>query len=198
MIKIPRLFKLSKTRNPEVGVSANSHVTNLVVPEGGWVPMGHTLEGSYVVLSLKTGQLVTLRANDLRIDKLRVWLGREACKASTVYDTELQEEVENGQALTEARTPNYSAKSPDSCSKPRLPAKPRSLRSSLTSARRCMLTASQWQTSTGLRGVRHAPRGLPLRRSTGTRQPARHGRAGARCRVGCRLRSPPGSEGKIS
>ena len=95
-------FKPSKIRNPELSVAAKSHIASLVVPEGGWVPMGHTLEGSYVVLSLKTGQLVTLRANDLRIDKLRVWLGREACKASTVYDTELQEEVENGQALTEA------------------------------------------------------------------------------------------------
>ena len=87
---------------PEKSIAAAARVTNLVVPEGGWVPMGHTLEGSYVVLSLKTGQLVTLRANDLRIDKLRVWLGREACKANTVYDTELQEEVENGHALTEA------------------------------------------------------------------------------------------------
>ena len=102
MMNIFNLFKPSKIRNPELGVAAAVDVANLVVPEGGWVPMGHTLEGSYVVLSLKTGQLVTLRANDLRIDKLRVWLGREACKASTVYDTELQEEVENGQALTEA------------------------------------------------------------------------------------------------
>lgn len=102
MKNIFSFFKPSKIRNPELGVATNSHVANLVVPEGGWEPMGHTLEGSYVVLSLKTGQLVTLRANDLRIDKLRVWLGREACKAGTVYDTELQEEVENGQALTDA------------------------------------------------------------------------------------------------
>ena len=64
--------------------------------------MGHTLEGSYVVLSLKTGQLVTLRANDLSISKLQVWLGRDACKASTVYDTELQKEVEEGRVVIDA------------------------------------------------------------------------------------------------
>lgn len=102
MMNIFNIFKPSKIRNPELGVAAAVDVANLVVPEGGWVPMGHTLEGSYVVLSLKTGQLVTLRANDLRIGKLQVWLGREACKASTVYDTELQAEVEEAQALTEA------------------------------------------------------------------------------------------------
>ena len=102
MKNIFNLFKPSKIRTPELGVATNSHVANLVVPEGGWVPMGHNQEGSYNVLSLKTGRHVTLCANDLRIDKLRVWLGREACKAGTVYDTELQKEVENGKALAEA------------------------------------------------------------------------------------------------
>ncbi|WP_031407703.1 hypothetical protein [Thiomonas sp. FB-Cd] len=91
-----------KIPSPEKRIATAAHVANLVVPEGGWVPMGHTLEGSYVVLSLKTGQLVTLRANDLRIGKLQVWLGREACKTCTVYDPELREEVEDAKALTEA------------------------------------------------------------------------------------------------
>ena len=94
--------KPKKNPFPEKRIAAAVRVANLVVPEGGWLPMGHTLEGSYVVLSLKTGQLVTLRANDLSISKLQVWLGRDACKASTVYDTELQKEVEEGRVVIDA------------------------------------------------------------------------------------------------
>jgi len=94
--------KPKKTAHPEKRIATAEDVAKLVVPEGGWVPMGHTLEGSYVVLSLKTGQLVTLRANDLSISKLKVLLGLEACKSSTVYDTELQKEVEEGRAVIDA------------------------------------------------------------------------------------------------
>jgi CheY-like chemotaxis protein/energy-coupling factor transporter ATP-binding protein EcfA2 len=94
--------KPKKIAVPEERAATPAYVANLVVPEGGWKPMGYILEGSYVVLSLKTGQLVTLRANDLNIPKLQVWLGRDACKASTVYDTELQKEVEEGRVVIDA------------------------------------------------------------------------------------------------
>lgn len=44
-------------------------------PDGGWEPAGYDLNGSYVVLSRKTGQLMTLRAQDLEDKKLVLMLG---------------------------------------------------------------------------------------------------------------------------
>lgn len=36
----------------------------ITFPRGGWAPAGYDLDGSYIVLSRKTGQLTTLRAQD--------------------------------------------------------------------------------------------------------------------------------------
>ena len=59
------------------GVAVTESVTQLVKPEGGWVPIGHTEDGSYVVHSQKTGMLVILRARDLNLAKLKVWFGQD-------------------------------------------------------------------------------------------------------------------------
>lgn len=45
-------------------------------PDGGWEPAGYDLNGNYVVLSRKTGQLMTLRAQDLEEKKLVLMLGQ--------------------------------------------------------------------------------------------------------------------------
>ena len=42
---------------------------------GGWEPAGYDLNGNYVVLSRKTGQLMTLRSQDLEDKKLVLMLG---------------------------------------------------------------------------------------------------------------------------
>ena len=86
---------------PEKGVAATARVTSFVRPEGGWVPMGYTLDGSYVVLSLKTGQLVTLRAQDMHMKKLQVWLGLEVRNSSMVYDNDIKKDVVEPTAVVE-------------------------------------------------------------------------------------------------
>ncbi len=47
----------------------------ITFPTGGWEPAGYDLQGNYVVLSRKTGQLMTLRAQDLDEKKLVLMLG---------------------------------------------------------------------------------------------------------------------------
>jgi hypothetical protein len=64
--------------------------------------MGHDANGSYVVLSHKTGRLVTLRAQDLKLEKLQVWLGLEVRNSSTVYDNELKREITDPSTVTAA------------------------------------------------------------------------------------------------
>ena len=102
-MKILNLFKAQKISNPEPGIAAaKKTTTSFMYPEGGWVPMGHDANGSYVVLSLKTGRLVTLRAQDLKLEKLQVWLGLEVRNSSTVYDNELKREITDPSTVTAA------------------------------------------------------------------------------------------------
>jgi hypothetical protein len=49
---------------------------SIIWPDGGWEPAGYDLNGNYVVLSRKTGQLMTLRAQDLEEKKLVLMLGK--------------------------------------------------------------------------------------------------------------------------
>lgn len=69
-----------KTQTAQVQ-QANSDVPRSWVPgaitrpKGGWAPAGFELDGSYVVLSRKTGQLITLQAQDLNEKKLLLKLG---------------------------------------------------------------------------------------------------------------------------
>ncbi|MBN9372137.1 nucleoside triphosphate hydrolase [Hydrogenophaga sp.] len=48
---------------------------DITFPRGGWAPAGYDIDGSYIVLSRKTGQLTTLRAQDLEEKKLLLKLG---------------------------------------------------------------------------------------------------------------------------
>lgn len=62
-------------------------------PNGGWEPAGYDLNGSYVVLSRKTGQLMTLRAQDLDEKKLVLMLGNQILEdhRATNPDTKAEE-----------------------------------------------------------------------------------------------------------
>jgi len=85
--------KQSTVNLPAPGNARIPHVSNITEPEGGWEPAGYNLDGSYVVLSRKTGQFVTLRAQDMEEKKLLLKLGRSARNSAMVYDPELQAEV---------------------------------------------------------------------------------------------------------
>ena len=84
------------------GVAVTESVTQLVKPEGGWVPIGHTEDGSYVVHSQKTGMLVILRARDLNLAKLKVWFGQDVRQQSMVYDHDLKTYVEEEGSAADA------------------------------------------------------------------------------------------------
>lgn len=76
-------------------------VSSITWTNGGWEPVGYALDGSYVVLSRKTGQLVTLRAQDLNEKKLLVQLGQGARDDCMVFDPDLQKEVFDPAGLAE-------------------------------------------------------------------------------------------------
>ena len=73
----------SRKTQPEIpthGSAADApETTSLVSPEGGWEPAGFDSNGNYVVLSRKTGRLVTLRPENLNEKKLRAVLGSQFC-----------------------------------------------------------------------------------------------------------------------
>ena len=101
-----KLFQFNQARNnnanPAKGVAVTESVTQLVKPEGGWVPVGYTEDGSYVVHSQKTGMLVILRARDLNLHKLKVWFGQAVRQQSMVYDHDLKTHVEEEDSAADA------------------------------------------------------------------------------------------------
>lgn len=66
-------------------INAHSKSTSLngaiTWPDGGWEPAGYDLNGNYVVLSRKTGQIMTLRAQDLDEKKLVLMLGQSVLES---------------------------------------------------------------------------------------------------------------------
>lgn len=92
--------KQSTANLPAPGDAPTPHVSSITYPGGGWEPLGYNLDGSYVVLSRKTGQPVTLRAQDLNEKKLLVSLGQGARNACMVYDPDLEQEVFDPAALS--------------------------------------------------------------------------------------------------
>lgn len=60
----------------------------ITFPRGGWAPAGYDLDGSYIVLSRKTGQLTTLRAQDLEEKKLLLKLGPAIAEAYRTINPE--------------------------------------------------------------------------------------------------------------
>lgn len=63
-------------------------------PEGGWEPVGFDENGHYVILSRKTGKLVTLRPKQLDGDTLRGVVGTHYCNENHVeHDSKLEKDV---------------------------------------------------------------------------------------------------------
>ena len=63
-------------------------------PEGGWAPVGFDDNGHYIVLSRKTGRLVTLRPKSLDEDTLRAVVGSQYCDDHHAeHDSKLEKEV---------------------------------------------------------------------------------------------------------
>jgi hypothetical protein len=61
---------------PDAGTRNKQPAGAITWPGGGWEPAGYDLNGNYIVLSRKTGQLITLRAQDLEERKLVLLLGQ--------------------------------------------------------------------------------------------------------------------------
>lgn len=71
-------------------------------PDGGWEPVGFDENGHYVVLSRKTGRLVTLGPRSLNENTLRAVVGSKYCRDHYAeYDTKLEKEVFNPEILAE-------------------------------------------------------------------------------------------------
>jgi energy-coupling factor transporter ATP-binding protein EcfA2 len=68
----PHAAQAQQTNSKPMCVAEPGAIT---FPRGGWAPAGYDLDGSYIVLSRKTGQLTTLRAQDLEEKKLLLKLG---------------------------------------------------------------------------------------------------------------------------
>lgn len=70
----------SKPRTNQDAVTTKNRETldegHITSSEGGWMPVGHDQDGSYMVLSRKTGQIINLQAQDLEPKKLVMLLGR--------------------------------------------------------------------------------------------------------------------------
>lgn len=71
----------SQSAIPDPMPSSSIGPGRITYPLGGWAPAGYDLDGSYIVLSRKTGQLITLRAEDLEEKKLLLKLGPAISKA---------------------------------------------------------------------------------------------------------------------
>jgi hypothetical protein len=72
------LFKNSPKpvlHQPDAGIHNEQPDGAITWQGGGWEPAGYDLSGNYVVLSRKTGQLMTLRSQDLEDKKLVLMLG---------------------------------------------------------------------------------------------------------------------------
>ena len=70
------------------------------IPNGGWEPVGFDENGYYVILSRKTGQLVTLSPKSLDGNTLRAVVGSEYCdRHYSEYDTKLEKNVFNPSLL---------------------------------------------------------------------------------------------------
>jgi len=85
--------KQSTAKLSAPGDAHTPRISSITWPDGGWEPAGYTIDGSYVVLSRKTGQLVILRAQDLTEKKLLVLLGQQARNDHMDFDSELKKDV---------------------------------------------------------------------------------------------------------
>jgi energy-coupling factor transporter ATP-binding protein EcfA2 len=81
----------SNEQRPAQPLSRKQCISN---PEGGWEPAGFDDNGHYVILSRKTGQLVTLSPRSLDENTLRAVVGSQYCDRNYAeHDSKLEKEV---------------------------------------------------------------------------------------------------------
>jgi energy-coupling factor transporter ATP-binding protein EcfA2 len=106
MNKIIRAFFGNKSSTPRQDNSAaQTHFRKQYIsnPNGGWEPVGFDENGYYVILSRKTGKLVTLSPRSLDEKVLRMVVGSQFCDENhTEHDSKLEKEVFSPDALAQA------------------------------------------------------------------------------------------------
>jgi len=81
----------SNEQRPAQPLSRKQCISN---PEGGWEPTGFDDNGHYVILSRKTGQLVTLSPRSLDENTLRAVVGSQYCDQNYAeHDSKLEKKV---------------------------------------------------------------------------------------------------------
>lgn len=89
----------SSKKRPAQTLSRMHCISN---PDGGWEPVGFDENGHYVVLSRKTGRLVTLSPRCLNENTLRAVVGSRYCYDHYAeYDSKLEKEVFSPEILAE-------------------------------------------------------------------------------------------------
>lgn len=89
------------SRDVDAGSKPNCLNGAITWPDGGWEPAGFDLNGNYVVLSRKTGQIMTLRAQDLEETKLVLMLGQSILKAHRQVNPKTKSEEFSKEGLFE-------------------------------------------------------------------------------------------------
>ena len=86
--------KTSTSSNEQRPAQSLSHLQCISNPEGGWEPAGFDDNGHYVILSRKTGRLVTLSPRSLDENTLRAVVGSHYCDQNYAeHDSKLEKEV---------------------------------------------------------------------------------------------------------
>lgn len=90
----------SNGRRPAQTLSSKQCISN---PEGGWKPVGFDEKANYVILSKKTGRLVTLGPRSFDENTLRAVVGSQYCdQYCAEHDEKLEKEVFRPSSLAEA------------------------------------------------------------------------------------------------
>jgi hypothetical protein len=91
---IVRLFGAQSHSAVTQATDAPCDESLLIRQDGGWAPAGFDADGNYVVLSYKTGRLVTLRPEQLTAKRLQAVFGAKFCKmAYSEPNSDLQADV---------------------------------------------------------------------------------------------------------
>lgn len=92
-----KTFTSSNEQRPAQPLLHKQRISN---PEGGWEPAGFDDNGHYVILSRKTGQLVTLSPRSLDENTLRAVVGSQYCDQNyAVHDSKLEQDVFSPRSL---------------------------------------------------------------------------------------------------
>ncbi|CUI04505.1 DNA primase, phage related [Janthinobacterium sp. CG23_2] len=94
--------KTSTSSNDKSRAQTLTDMQCISKPEGGWEPAGFDEKGHYVVLSRKTGRLVTLSPRSLDENTLRAVVGSQYCDQNHgEHDNKLEKEVFDPKSLAE-------------------------------------------------------------------------------------------------